>query len=177
MFTALLTVTNKNGKIRTCCLVATKSHSQFEMALKELSNSLSLYGLKQPIIFFTDNMADRQLLMRVFPSLSAYSTPIEKYQHLPVFAIPVNIEPRICKAVSSINAAIDTILDDLSPQGNNTLVVGFDTEWNVQTGPNDRVVGSGSTAIIQIAYKSQIWIFQVRYFTSAAVVYRSNTLL
>lgn len=36
VFTALLTVTNEKGEIRVCNLVATKSHSQFELALQRI---------------------------------------------------------------------------------------------------------------------------------------------
>ncbi|KAF5326444.1 hypothetical protein D9611_000570 [Ephemerocybe angulata] len=161
VFTALLTVTNERGEIRLCCLVATKAHSQFEMALKELSRSLDLYGLKQPLIFYTDNMSDRQFLMKIFPSLSADTAPVEKYEHLPLFTVPQDVRISIRNTAASINSAVQAIMDDLPEDGEGHLVVGFDTEWNVQTGPNDRIVGRSPTAIVQIAYKKQIYIFQV----------------
>jgi 3'-5' exonuclease len=144
------------------------------MALQELSNSLTLFGLKQPAVFYTDNMADRQFLMRTFPSLSTNTTPVEKYGHLPVFTIPSNILVRVYNTASTINFAIDTILDDLQDDGENTLVVGFDSEWNVQTGPNDRVVGSSPTAIVQIAYGTQVYILQVSQTSSIYYEYHTN---
>jgi hypothetical protein len=132
------------------------------MALQELSNSLTLYGLNQPSIFYTDAMADRQFLMRTFPSLSTDTTPVEKYQHLPTFTLPDGIHPRVFSTASAINAAMDGILDDLHDDGENVLVVGFDSEWNVQTGPKDRIVGRSPTALVQIAYGAQVYILQVR---------------
>jgi hypothetical protein len=131
------------------------------MALQELSKSLSLYGLKQPAVFYTDNMADRQFLVRTFPSLSSNITPIEKYQHLPAFTTPSNVHPRVYSNPATINAAMDAILDDLQEEGRNSLVVGFDSEWNVQTGPNDRIIGRSPTAIVQIAYGTSVYILQV----------------
>jgi len=50
-YPGLLTVTNEKGEIRVCALVATKSHSQFEIALKKMQESLHLYGHAQPSIF------------------------------------------------------------------------------------------------------------------------------
>ncbi|KAJ7863662.1 hypothetical protein B0H13DRAFT_2354087 [Mycena leptocephala] len=48
IFIALLTITNEKGEIRVCNLVATKSHSQFELALNRMRESLILYGHDQP---------------------------------------------------------------------------------------------------------------------------------
>jgi hypothetical protein len=69
VFTALLTVTNEKGEIRICNLVATKSHSQFELALQEMRKSLELYGHDQPSVFYTDNMVDKEFFKKCFPSL------------------------------------------------------------------------------------------------------------
>lgn len=131
------------------------------MALKELSNSLSLYGLDQLSLMYTDNMSDQQFLIRSFPSLAAGTSPIEKYHYLPEFSIPSNVVIRVFAQPQSINTAVDNILNDLSDDGASTLVVGFDTEWNVHIGSQDRVVGRGGTAVIQIAYKNCVYIFQV----------------
>lgn len=58
VFSVLLTVTNKRGKIRVCCLVATKAHLQFESALQEVAQSLKKFGLRQPVVFYTNTMTD-----------------------------------------------------------------------------------------------------------------------
>ncbi|KAF8202738.1 hypothetical protein K438DRAFT_1522298, partial [Mycena galopus ATCC 62051] len=56
IFTALLTVTNEKGEIRVCMFVATKSHSQYEDALRHLAEDLTVYGHDLPEVFYTDNI-------------------------------------------------------------------------------------------------------------------------
>jgi hypothetical protein len=52
-------MTNKFGEIRTCDLVPTKAHSQFDIALTCMNQSIDTYGLEKPRVIFTDNMADK----------------------------------------------------------------------------------------------------------------------
>ncbi|EKM75412.1 hypothetical protein AGABI1DRAFT_9421, partial [Agaricus bisporus var. burnettii JB137-S8] len=160
VFTALLTVTNEKGEIRVCNFVATKSHSQFEDALARMRKSLSLYGHQQPLLFYTDNMADRNLLENSFPSLRKDVTPLEKYAHLDPFELPGDFRVSTYDTTQSINTAISTILDDV-PVDEGEIVVGFDTEWNVMLTPQGRVRSSGTTAIIQVAYKNRVCILQI----------------
>jgi hypothetical protein len=135
VFTALLTVTNKKGEICICNFVATKSHSQFKIALIHMRKSLQLYGHEQPILFYTDNMANRQFLENSFPSLCTNVVPIEKYAHSDPLSIPSNqVQVIIRDSVQSINNAISTILDDV-PVNDGEVVVGFDSEWNVELSP------------------------------------------
>ncbi|EDR06014.1 uncharacterized protein LACBIDRAFT_302278 [Laccaria bicolor S238N-H82] len=91
VFTALLTVTNQLGKIRSCNLVATKSHAQFEEALKGILHSLKLYSHILLYLFFTDNMADKQFLEHCFLSLLESVVPVEKYQNLEPLVVPDNV--------------------------------------------------------------------------------------
>lgn len=158
VFTALLTVTNEKGEIRICNFVATKSHSQFEIALTRMRNSLEQYGHKQPMLFYTDNMADKQFLENSFPSLQFGVTPIEKYANLE----PLNITSSIVvfDSTESINNAVSTILDDV-PVDHGEIVVGFDSEWDVELSPQGFVRSVGNTAVIQIAYKKRVLILQV----------------
>jgi hypothetical protein len=161
VFTALLTVTNEKGEIRICNFVATKSHSQFEIALTRMQKSLQLYGHEQPILFYTDNMADRQFLENSFPSLRTNVVPIEKYAHLDPLSIPSNqVQVVIKDSAQSINNAISTILDDV-PVDDGEVVVGFDSEWNVELSPQGFVRNVGNTGVIQVAYKNQVLILQV----------------
>jgi hypothetical protein len=69
VFTALLTVTNEKGEIQICVFIATKSHSQFEDTLAQMSTSLKMYRHSQPCLFYTDNMADKYLLESSFSLL------------------------------------------------------------------------------------------------------------
>ena len=82
MHTAILTATNENSEIRCCNLVVTKAHSQYELALIHVRNSLELYGLSQPLLAYTDNMSDKGFLEKSFPSLRIGVIPVEKYGDL-----------------------------------------------------------------------------------------------
>jgi hypothetical protein len=76
--------------------------------------------------------------------------------------VPDNVPIFIKKSESAINDAMRTIIDDLHPDDSNAkIVVGFDSEWNVEVSGNGNVVQRGKTAIIQIAYKERIYILQV----------------
>ena len=126
-----------------------------------MSKSLNLYGHSQPSIFYTDNMADKQFLEECFPSLRQDVVPVEKYGHLEEFVIPLNIPIFVKNTIDSINDAARTILEDV-PQDEGSIIVGFDSEWNVEVAAGGRVMRRGQTAIIQIAYANRIYIFQVR---------------
>lgn len=167
MFTGLLTITNERGEIRVCCLVATKSHAQFKEALRKLLDSLRKYGLEEPLIFYTDNVnTDRQFLMNIFPSLSKDVTPSDKYQDLPDFALPSTVTIHILKTESDINSTFEIINTDILREhgaaDSPSPVLGFDVEWNVKFGANDRVIGRGTVAVIQVAYKDSVYVLQVR---------------
>ncbi|KAG6875210.1 hypothetical protein C0992_004756, partial [Termitomyces sp. T32_za158] len=162
IFIALPTVTNEKGEIRICNLVATKSHSQFALALERMRESLNLYGHDQPELFYTDNMMDKEFLERVFPSLQQNVVPIEKYSHLEELTIPNDITISIKQSATTINDAMRTILEAL-PDDNSgcSLVIGLDTEWNVEVSQHGYVMEQGQTAVLQIAHESNIFILQI----------------
>lgn len=162
MFTALLTVTNEKGEIRICNFVATKSHSQFEDALARMRTSLNLYGHRQPLLFFTDNMADKHLLETSFPSLRNDVVPLEKYANYDPLEIPADVQVFTKDSTHSIDLAVSTILNDV-PDDHGEIIVGFDMEWNVELSPQGFVRSSGKAAIIQIAYKKRIYVLQVGF--------------
>ena len=161
-FTAIITITNEKNEIRVCNFVVTKSHSQFEMALKDVNNSLKLYGHPQPSLFYTDNISDKKFLEDCFPSLPHGVTPVEKLGHLKEFIIPSDIPILVKNNTNAINDAMRTILDDI-PQDQGSIVVGFDSEWNVDVSAQGRVTHRGRTAIIQIAYENRVYILQVNF--------------
>ena len=161
VFTALLTVTNEKGEIRSCNLVATKSHAQYELALKRIQHSLDLYGHTSPYLFFTDNMADKQFLERCFPSLLKSVEPVEKYAHLEALIVPRETI-FIKNTREGINAAMSTIINDLPCDSSDAkIVVGFDSEWNVEISGNGHVLNRGKTAVVQIAYGGRVYVLQV----------------
>jgi hypothetical protein len=162
VFTGLLTVTNEKGEIRSCNLVATKAHSQFELALIQMRESLTMYGHKQPTLFYTDNMSDKSLLESAFPSLRQNITAVEKYSHLEQFSLPDEVQVDVKNKDAAINAALSTIINDLPTNASEPdLVVGFDAEWNVGT-TDGGAFTRGKIAVVQIAYDKRVYILQAR---------------
>ncbi|KAF8057819.1 hypothetical protein FPV67DRAFT_1394478, partial [Lyophyllum atratum] len=162
IFTALLTVTNEKGEIRVCNLVATKSHSQFVLALQRMRHSLDLYGHDQPLIFYTDTMNDKNFLEKCFPSLQRDLIPIEKHSHLPPLRIPDTFNVSVKNSSIAIDDAMRTILELLPDDDSSTeLVIGLDAEWNVELSDRGYVMGRGQTAILQVAHGSNIYILQI----------------
>ncbi|GLB43789.1 putative essential for the formation of DNA replication focal centers [Lyophyllum shimeji] len=162
VFTALLTVTNEKGEIRVCNLVATKSHSQFELALQRMRASLELYGHDQPDVFYTDNMADKEFLEKCFPSLRRDVVPIEKHSHLDPLSIPDHVQISVKRSITTIDDAMRTLLDLLPDDDEmGSLVIGLDAEWNIETSERGYVTGRGQTAVLQIAHGTNIFIMQI----------------
>ena len=154
-------MTNEKGEIRVCNLVATKAHSQFEDALKSMSESLDLYGHKQPQLFYTDNMADKPFLESSFCELRKDVVQIERHGDLEPFILPSDIQICVRAGDAAINAALSTIIDQVpTDDDGSNLSVGFDSEWNFtisDTGQLER----GEIAIVQIAYEKRVYILQV----------------
>ena len=67
-----------------------------------------------------------------------------------------------------MNDAVRTILEDV-PENEGCVVVGFDSEWNVELASNGRVQQQGKMAIIQIAYESRVYILQVSMKFNVAI--------
>ena len=55
-------------------------------------------------------------------------------------------------------------MDLLSNNDGESLVVGLDTEWDVDLNSRQGVPDRRRTAIMQLAYNNDIWIFQVSKF-------------
>ncbi|KAF6742765.1 hypothetical protein DFP72DRAFT_1104354 [Ephemerocybe angulata] len=164
VFNGLLSMTNEFGEIRVCALVPSKSHSQFSIALVEMKKSIETYGLEQPRIIFTDNMADKQMLEDHFPSLKDGVRPVGS-RRLEPLRIPPDVQVSICSSAFEITTAILGLVELLGEEPGATLAVGLDTEWNVdldarRSGVPDR----RTTAIMQLAHGKHIWIFQLTNF-------------
>ncbi len=159
---ALLTVTNEMGEIRVCNLVATKAHSQFELALEYMRGSLEQYGHDPPEVFYTDNMSDKEFLEKCFPSLRLDVVPVEKYAHLEPLNIPDTVTVSVLDSVAAIDDAMRTIIQLLpSEDGSSYIVIGLDSEWNVEVSERGYVTGRGQTAVLQLAVENHIFILQV----------------
>lgn len=179
IFPGLLTITNQNSEIRTCHLVMSTGHSQFALAIDGMSESLRMFGQIQPLAMYTDNaLADRQLFERSFESaLLKGVVPIEPYGHLEKLVIPSTVTVTVSRRESDIVAGCELILRDLQRLGSGEkLVVGFDSEWNVNFVANDRFRHYGPTAIVQLAYQNTVQIFQVRVIDLSSVGNLSQVL-
>ncbi|KAJ7227493.1 hypothetical protein GGX14DRAFT_347896 [Mycena pura] len=162
IFTALLTVTNEKGEIKVCVLVATKSHSQFEDALRRLRDDLQIYGHDLPQVFYTDNMSDKPMLEKIFAMLLDKVTPVEKHAELPLFVDPqCVVQPSKLDDTTTINNVMRSILDDLSRTNDNHIVIGFGSEWNIDITPHGRLTQQGPPAVLQLAYKDQVHVLQI----------------
>jgi hypothetical protein len=158
VFTAAATVTNEAAEARVLAFVATKAHSQIEPALAKMEKNLTLYGHKQPKVFYTDNpAADKQFLEKKFPSLLEDVVPVENYPNLKTFVRPDDIPIQEFSTAAAMNEALAKITDDLDLDNEATkLVVGFDAEWNVDLTQRG---AQQPTSIIQIAYKKLLYIY------------------
>jgi hypothetical protein len=157
VFSGLLTMTNEFGEIRICDLVPSKAHSQFEIALKRMSESIAKYGLEPPKIIFTDNMADKPMLEAHFPSLKTGVQPV-RHDNLVPLELPEDIEILICSTPFQVRTAAFSLIDALK-DSDSTLVVGLDTEWNVDLDARrNGVPDRRQTAVMQLAHGSTIYI-------------------
>ncbi|KAJ6568492.1 hypothetical protein B0H19DRAFT_938738 [Mycena capillaripes] len=161
MFSATITLTNEHGEARLLAFVATSSHAEFESELQKVQKNLDLYGLSQPEVIFTDNpSADKPFLESIFPSLTKDVVPAEKYPGMEIFDLPDNVDIRVSRDAALIESEIAKIMHDLNTENpKDKLIVGFDAEWNVDSISK----ASHPTAIIQIAYKNWVNIFQIRH--------------
>jgi len=98
-------------------------------------------------------------------SLRTGVIPVEKCGDLEEYCLPPDAEIIIKNEPSSINAAMETILDDVpSDDPDAQIVVGFDSEWNIEVSVGGRVQEHGHTSVIQITYKNWVYILQVSLF-------------
>ena len=110
-------------------------------------------------------MSDKGFLEKSFPSLRTGVIPVEEYGDLEEYCLPPNVEIAVKSEPSSINAAMETILDDVpSDDPDAQIIIGFDSEWNIEVSVGGRVHERGHTSIVQIAYKNRVYILQVSSF-------------
>lgn len=149
------------GEIRILAFVATKAHAQYESALIGMKDSLAMYGHPPTQVIYTDNPgADKQFFERIFDSLHVDVVPVEKYPTLKQFVRPEDVQILVQSTSSEIEASLAKITDDLDINNETSqLVVGFDAEWNVDLTQHG---APKPTAIVQIAYRKWIYIFQVK---------------
>ncbi|KAF7368659.1 hypothetical protein MVEN_00190100 [Mycena venus] len=123
-----------------------------------MRESFEIYGYNHPAIFYTDNMADKEFLEHCFSSLRDAVIAIKKYPHLEPLEIPPSFQTHVLDMVSTIDAAMVSILHNLPKNNSKDRFIFVDLEWNVETLAQGYVTGRGQTAIFQIAYRDQIYI-------------------
>lgn len=129
-----------------------------------MRGSLEKYGHDLPELFYTDNMSDKEFLEKCFPSLRQNVVLVEKYAHLEEISIPSDVTISVLSSVSAIDDAMQTIIQLLPPQDSVQLkfiVIGVDSEWNVEISEQGYVTGRGQMAILQLAVDDHIFILQV----------------
>lgn len=104
------------------------------------------------------------MLEKVFTSLLDKVTPVEKHAELPLFVDPEwVVRPSKLDDATTINNVMRSILDDLPRVNGNHIVVGFGSEWNLDITPHGRLAQQGPPAVLQLAYKDQVHVLQVRF--------------
>lgn len=133
-----------------------------------MSQDLTLYRHLQPKLFYTDNMINKDMLESIFTLLLDNVTPVKKYLHLLTFFLFHSCISQILNSVSEINNAICSILNDLPApselQSETKLVVVFNSECTVDISELEHILGHSLPAVLQIAYKEQVFILQVHKF-------------
>ncbi|KAK0496169.1 hypothetical protein EDD18DRAFT_1106046 [Armillaria luteobubalina] len=116
----------------------------------------------KPCIIFTDFIGDKKFLEESFPSLRAGIRPITQHGDLEMMELPSQVKIVVQKSTSQIEAMVLSLITSMPDDEESVLIVGLDSEWSVdldarRLGLND----CRQTAIVQLAYKDTIWIFQI----------------
>ncbi|PBK90587.1 hypothetical protein ARMGADRAFT_1032577 [Armillaria gallica] len=139
--------------------VAKLNGVQVFVALLTVTNE---YGEIWLEVFYTDNMADKEFLENCFPSLHLDVVPVEKYSHLDPLHMPSHISISVLDGVTMIDDAMSSILQLLSEKDDDSfLVIGLDSEWNVEVSHHGYVMGRGQTAVLQLAVNNHIYLLQI----------------
>ncbi|KAJ3083594.1 hypothetical protein HK102_000990 [Quaeritorhiza haematococci] len=157
----LYTLLNGDEEIKQQVWTYSKSMAHLTQPMQDVLESLQRFGRPPPEIFFTDNVAgEKTFLESVFPSLLQDVVPVDsiRFGHLQQLKVPDDVSVHIFDRAGLAGVYIDAeILSDIPAHETNYIVIGFDAEWNYD--PNTKV--SGRTAVVQIAYKKTIYIFQI----------------
>ncbi|KAF8894864.1 hypothetical protein CPB85DRAFT_1257404 [Mucidula mucida] len=123
--------------------------------------SFETYGLTPPQCVFTDNMADKSFLEEAFPSLREGVTAIAPHDELEVLSIPDDVRILVQTSLTQIETTILTLVDSLPDDETSQLIIGLNTEWNVDLDARQRgVPDQRQTATMQIASNDTVWILQ-----------------
>ncbi len=161
VFSAMFTVLNEMEQNCYQVFVPTKSLLHIRSGLEGIVTSLKSLGLPEPILGYTDNVAqDIGTFVACIPSLGANvnSVQLDEFSDLPHLALPQDVSIHTFSCTSEIQSACLNILD-LIRNDEVVLHVGFDMEWEFSTG----LTGTGpqKSALVQIALPKIVYLFQV----------------
>lgn len=164
VFTTLFTVTNEYEEIVHQVLVPSKSLLYLKHSLEKMKEAYDLYGHEMPVAFFTDNVqSDKRFLEGIFDSLKVIEKPPQQAtgssESRSFLTLPSDIEMRyVNRDIGRIVETMKSLSDKLEVERNagKPLVIGLDTEWNVDDDPQHDQVD-----LIQIAHGNTIDILHI----------------
>ena len=158
VFLALITATNEYGEIRVQFHVVTDGHDQMDGPIAALKDTMAKFGQNLPTRLFTDKPAqDKRYFLHQFPSLHAAQKQLDDNAFTPAAAGPSMFNVNFsCIAVKrgakDINSATQSLASTLASMPDFDRTIGLDCEWDTTLGRHGEVRGSGSVAVIQLAY-------------------------
>ena len=161
IFSALFTILNHLEQIRYQAFVPTKSLIHIQNGLEEIVTSLKKFGLPEPELGYTDNVAqDIGTFVACIQSLgkNVDSVQLDQFSDLPQLVLPQDVSIHTFGTMTGIQSACLNVLDMI--KSDQTIFhIGFDMEWEFSTGLAG--LGSQKTALIQIALPKIVYLFQV----------------
>ncbi|KAF8134402.1 hypothetical protein EV363DRAFT_1561939 [Boletus edulis] len=161
LFTALHTMVNDYGEIRSMLFTMTKGHDQFMPNMHEIARSLTKFGHGKVEAVFTDNVhADKEEVQRAFPSLLEDVVPVPAHSTLPSLVLPEQTWRVVHLSTAlQVNLRFDIIMNHRTVE-NPVVTVAFGMQWpvNIETGIQSPV------STIQVAYQEVVYIIQTASF-------------
>ncbi|KAK2467285.1 hypothetical protein APHAL10511_000834 [Amanita phalloides] len=167
LFTALHSVVNEYGEIRSMLFTMTKGHDQYITNLHEIDRSLERFGHPRVQALFTDNVqADKDAVQHAFPSLLMDIVPVPTCSPYPRLEFPRRTWDIVHLSTAyDVNLRFDIIMNHRSDT-NPDVWVAFGMEWpmNLDTGVH------GPVALIQIAYEDTVFLIKTTPFLHNGVL-------
>lgn len=151
---------NEIGQIRVQVLAPSKHNAHCTAALINLQKSLAMHGHPRVALFTVDNpKADAAWLQSIIPSLLTHVTPIGPpvTSGLPPAKLPEKLGVFVMKNFDDIEHLCKLRLRAIE-QSQQEVHCGLDTEHK----PGYNLEGRDKTALIQLAFDDEIYLFQVR---------------
>lgn len=160
---------NEHGEIRAQVLALSKRLEHLQQPLQLMQASLAANGHSPPAMMFIDNIkAEASFFEAAIPSLgrNVRHIPPPSVDGLPAAALPEGYQCHYIRNREEIEQACNAILrrmerEQAVSQKKELWACGFDTEHSCSM---DRGVARGQTALIQLAFETEVFVFQVSRF-------------